>query len=427
MEEAGDEQSMTITEKILAAKSGRDSVKPGEFITVRLDLVLMNDITAPLAIEEFRAMGATEVFDRNKIALVADHYTPNKDIKSAEQCRIMREFAREQGITYHYEGGRCGIEHILLPDEGLVLPGDAVIGADSHTCTYGAIGAFSTGVGSTDAAAAMALGETWLRVPESLRFVFRGKRRKWVQGKDLILYTIGQIGVDGARYKAMEFSGDAIRDLEMAGRFTMCNMAIEAGGKSGIVAPDEKTRAYVDQRASRDYHAYASDADAEYAAVYEWDCADIAPQVAIPHLPENARPISEAKGVRIDQAVIGACTNGRYEDLQSAAEVINGKHVARHVRLIVIPGTDEIYRRALKEGLLEIFADAGAIISPPTCGPCLGGHMGVLAKGERAISTTNRNFVGRMGHKESEVYLSNPAVAAASAVAGEIADPDDVA
>ncbi|MFQ6096445.1 MAG: 3-isopropylmalate dehydratase large subunit [Armatimonadota bacterium] len=418
---------MTITEKILAAKSGRDSVSPGEFITAKLDLVLMNDITAPLAIEEFEKMGATEVFDRDRVALVADHYTPNKDVKSAEQCRIMREFARRKGIVHHYEGGRCGIEHILLPDEGLVLPGDAVVGADSHTCTYGAIGAFSTGVGSTDAAAAMALGETWLRVPESLKFVFRGSLRKWVGGKDLILHTIGQIGVDGARYKAMEFCGDAIRDLHMAGRFTMANMAIEAGGKSGIIAPDEKTEEYVKERATRGYTVYASDDDAEYAAVYEWDCANIEPQVAFPHLPDNAKPISEAKGVRIDQAVIGACTNGRYEDLDSAAEVIKGKRVAKHVRLIVIPGTDQIYLRALKEGLLEVFAEAGAIISPPTCGPCLGGHMGVLARGERAISTTNRNFVGRMGHKESEVYLSNPAVAAASAVAGEIADPEEVA
>ncbi|MFQ6133929.1 MAG: 3-isopropylmalate dehydratase large subunit [Armatimonadota bacterium] len=416
----------TLVQKLLAAKSGRDQVKPGEFVTAGLDLVLMNDITAPLAIEEFGQMGAREVFDRSKVALVADHSTPAKDIKAAEQCRLMREFAQEHDIEYHFEGSRCGIEHILLPDEGLVLPGDAVVGADSHTCTYGALGAFATGVGSTDAAAAMALGEIWLRVPESIKFVFEGELRPHVTGKDLILYTIGKIGVDGARYQAMEFTGPAISALDMAGRFTMCNMAIEAGGKCGLVAPDHKTEEYVRHRARRDYELYSSDDDAEYAQVYQWDCADIDLQVALPHLPENSVPVGETKGVRIDQAVVGACTNGRLEDLQQAADILRGRQVSDHVRLMVIPGTHTIYADALCDGLIETFIKAGAIVSPPTCGPCLGGHMGVLAKGERCISTTNRNFVGRMGHPESEVYLAGPAVVAASAVAGEIAEPDDV-
>jgi len=416
----------TLVQKLLAAKSGRDEVRPGEFVTARLDLVLANDITAPLAIREFRQMGATKVFDPRKVALVADHSTPAKDIRAAEQCRLMREFAREQGIEYHFEGSRCGIEHILLPDEGLVLPGDAVVGADSHTCTYGALGAFATGVGSTDAAAAMALGEIWLRVPETIKFVFSGELRPYVGGKDLILYTIGKIGVDGALYKAMEFAGPVISKLDMAGRFTMCNMAIEAGGKCGLVAPDATTEEYVRGRAQREWQAYASDADAEYAAVHECDCADIDLQVALPHLPEHSVPVGEARGIRIDQAVIGACTNGRLEDLRQGAGILRGKQVARHVRLIVIPGTYSIYADALKEGLLQTFVDAGAIVSPPTCGPCLGGHMGVLAKGEKCISTTNRNFVGRMGHPESEVYLAGPAVVAASAIAGEIAAPDDV-
>ena len=416
----------TITEKILAAKSGRDEVKPGEFVTVKLDLVLANDITAPLAIDEFRHMGARRVFDQGRIALVADHSTPNKDIKSAELVRQMREFAQEQGITHYYEGGRCGIEHILLPDEGLVLPGDAVIGADSHTCTYGALGAFATGVGSTDAAAAVALGEIWLRVPESLKFVFSGDLRRYVTGKDLILYTIGQIGVDGALYKAMEFTGPTIEKLDMASRFTMCNMAIEAGGKSGIIACDTTTERFVQPRATRLYAAYESDPDAEYAAVYEWNAGDVGLLVACPHLPDNVHPVSEVNQVRVNQAVVGACTNGRLEDLRAAAEVLKGRQVAPGVRLIVIPGTSDIWSAALKEGLLEVFADAGAIISPPTCGPCLGGHMGVLAKGERCVSTTNRNFVGRMGHPESEVYLAGPYVTAASAVAGEISSPEEL-
>ncbi len=418
---------MTIVEKILAAKSGREQVRPGEFVTAQLDLVLMNDVTAPLAIEQFRQVGATEVFDREKIALVADHFTPSRDIRAAMQCKLMREFAREYGIVHHYEGGRCGIEHILLPDEGLVLPGDAVVGADSHTCTYGALGAFATGVGSTEAAAAMALGECWFRIPESLRFRYTGELGRWVGGKDLILFTIGQIGVDGARYKAMELTGPVIEQLDMAGRFTMCNMAIEAGGKCGLVAADVTTEAFVSPRARREYEKHESDADAEYAATYEWDCTGLEPQVAVPHLPENSKPVSEVRGVRIDQSVIGACTNGRLEDLRVAAQVIGDSKVAAGVRLIVIPGTQEVYIAALREGLLETFAVAGAVVSAPTCGPCLGGHMGVLAAGERAISTTNRNFVGRMGHAESEVYLSGPAVAAASAVAGEIVGPADAA
>ncbi len=418
---------MTIIEKILAAKSGKDAVRPGEFVTAKLDLVLMNDVTAPLAIEQFRDVGAKEVFDRDKIVLVADHFTPNRDIRAAMQCKFMREFAQEQSITHHYEGGRCGIEHILLPDEGLVLPGDAVIGADSHTCTYGAIGAFSTGVGSTEAAAAMVLGECWFRVPDSIRFTYTGELGEWVGGKDLILHTIGQIGVDGARYRAMEFTGPVIDNLEMAGRFTMCNMAIEAGGKCGIVPPDDATEAYVAPRANRPYEKYESDPDAEYAETYEWDCTDMEPQVSVPHLPENAKPVSEVRGVKVDQAVIGACTNGRLEDLRLAARVISGHQVAAGVRLIVIPGTQDIYIEALREGLIETFAAAGGIIGAPTCGPCLGGHTGVLAAGERAIATTNRNFVGRMGHPESEVYLANPAVAAATAIAGEIVGPGDVA
>ncbi|MGD8240442.1 MAG: 3-isopropylmalate dehydratase large subunit [Armatimonadota bacterium] len=418
---------MTIVEKILAAKSGNDAVRPGEFVTAQLDLVLMNDVTAPLAIETFREVGATEVFHRDKIALVADHFTPSRDIRAAMECKRMREFAHEQRITHHYEGGRCGIEHILLPDEGLVLPGDAVIGADSHTCTYGALGAFATGVGSTEAAAAMVLGECWFRVPESLRFTYTGELGEWIGGKDLILHTIGQIGVDGARYRAMEFTGPVIDGLGMAGRFTMCNMAIEAGGKCGLVAPDATTEAFVQPRARRAYETYESDADAEYAETYEWDCTGLEPQVAVPHLPENARPVSEVNGTRIDQAVIGACTNGRIEDLRVAARVMGDNQVAPGVRMIVIPGTQDIYVQALREGLIETFAAAGAVIGAPTCGPCLGGHTGVLAAGERAISTTNRNFVGRMGHTESEVYLSGPAVAAASAVAGEIVGPEGVA
>ncbi len=415
---------MTITEKILAAHAGKDSVNPGDLINVKLDLVLGNDITAPIAIKEFKEIGVKEVFDKEKVVLVPDHFAPNKDIESAEQCKMLRTFAEEQDITNYFEVGRMGIEHALLPEQGLVLPGDAVIGADSHTCTYGGLGAFSTGMGSTDLAAAMATGETWLKVPSSIKFVFRGALNPWITGKDLILYTIGQIGVDGALYQAMEFTGDAISALSVDSRLSMCNMAIEAGGKSGIIAPDQKTIDYVEDRASRPYTVYKSDEDAEYATVYEWDVSNIESQVAFPHLPSNTRGISEAGDVAIDQVVIGSCTNGRMEDLRIAAQILKGHVVDKKVRCIIIPGTQDIYRQAMREGLIDIFIEAKAAVSTPTCGPCLGGHMGILAKGERALATTNRNFVGRMGHPESEVYLSGPAVAAASAIAGKIVSPD---
>ncbi|MCL0100552.1 3-isopropylmalate dehydratase large subunit [Peptococcaceae bacterium] len=417
---------MTITEKILAAHAGKDFVEPGELISAKVDLVLGNDITAPLAIKEFRKIGIDKVFDKKRVVLVPDHFTPNKDIKSAEQCKFMREFVREQELEFYYEVGRMGIEHCLLPEEGLVGPGQVIIGADSHTCTYGALGAFSTGVGSTDLAAAMALGETWFKVSESLKFIYYGNLPRWVSGKDLILYTIGKIGVDGALYRSMEFTGPVIEELSMDSRFTMCNMAIEAGGKNGIIAPDEKTKQYIEGRMKFPYEFYYSDEDAKYLEVYEIDVTNMEPQVAFPHLPENTKPISEAVNVRIDQAVIGSCTNGRIEDLRIAAEVLKGNKVHPDVRAIIFPGTQKIYMQAMKEGLIEIFIEAGAAVSTPTCGPCLGGHMGILAKGERAIATTNRNFVGRMGHPESEVYLSNPAVAAASAVLGRIAHPDEV-
>ncbi|MDQ0287003.1 3-isopropylmalate/(R)-2-methylmalate dehydratase large subunit [Desulfofundulus luciae] len=417
---------MTITEKILAAHAGLDRVEPGQLINVRVDLVLGNDITAPVAIKEFRRIGVEKVFDRERVVLVPDHFVPNKDIKSAEQAKILRDFARQQQLPHYFEVGRMGIEHCLLPEQGLVGPGDVVIGADSHTCTYGALGAFATGVGSTDLAAAMALGEIWLKVPESIKFVYYGELQPWVGGKDLILYTIGQIGVDGALYQAMEFTGPAIETLSMDGRLTMANMAVEAGAKNGIVPPDEITLNYVKGRARRPYRVYQSDPGARYARVYEFDVSKLEPQVAFPHLPSNVRPVSQAGHVEIQQVVIGSCTNGRLEDLRLAARVLQGKKVHPGVRLIVIPGTQEVYRTALKEGLIEIFIDAGAAVSTPTCGPCLGGHMGILAAGERCLATTNRNFVGRMGHPESEVYLSNPAVAAASAILGRIAAPQEV-
>jgi 3-isopropylmalate/(R)-2-methylmalate dehydratase large subunit len=404
---------MTITEKILAAHAGKKSVEPGELINCKVDIVLGNDITAPVAIKEFEKIGVSGVFDKERVVLIPDHFTPNKDIKSAEQAKMLRDFAKKHGLTNYFEVGRMGIEHCLLPEQGIVLPGDVIIGADSHTCTYGALGAFSTGVGSTDMAAGMASGEVWFRVPESIKFVFYGQElNKWVSGKDLILYAIGKIGVDGA--------------LSMDGRFTMANMAIEAGGKNGIIAPDEKTIEYVKSRAKRPYKIYASDEDAKYCRVIEYDAADIEPQVAFPHLPENTRPISKVGNVKIDQSVIGSCTNGRIEDLRIAAQVLKGRKVHPDVRVVIFPGTQEIYKQAMKEGLFEIFVDAGCAVSTPTCGPCLGGHMGILAKGERAIATTNRNFVGRMGHPESEVYLSNPAVAAASAIMGRIAGPEEV-
>jgi len=417
---------MTITEKILAAHAGKEQVVPGELINARVDFVLGNDITAPVAIKEFEKIGVNEVFDRERITLVPDHFTPNKDIKSAEQAKLLKEFSRKHGLVNYFEVGRMGIEHCLLPEQGLVGPGDLIIGADSHTCTYGALGAFSTGVGSTDLAAAMALGETWLKVPESIKFEFAGKLQPWVGGKDLILHTIGDIGVDGALYQAMEFTGPAIESLSMDGRLTMCNMAIEAGGKNGIIVPDEITRTYVEGRCKRPYQFYQSDPDAKYEKIYQYDASLIEPQVAFPHLPENSRPVSEAGSVEIDQVVIGSCTNGRMEDLREAARLLKGKKVHKNVRLVVFPGTQEIYLQAMREGLFEIFVEAGGAVSTPTCGPCLGGHMGILAKGERAIATTNRNFVGRMGDPESEVYLANPAVAAASAILGRIAGPGEV-
>ena len=417
---------MTITEKILADHAGKEAVKPGELIMAKLDAILANDITAPIAIEEFRKAGAKEVFDKSKIILVADHFAPNKDINSAQQCKLMREFAKEHDLENHFDVGQMGIEHALLPEQGLVLPGDAVLGADSHTCTYGALGAFSTGSGSTDFAAAMITGEAWFRVPESIKFIYSGERQDWVGGKDFILYTIGKIGVDGALYKAMEFTGEAIADLSMEGRLTMCNMAIEAGGKSGIIAPDEKTLAFAEQRAQRGFKIYDSDDDAEYSDVIEYDVSKIEPQVAFPFLPENSKGISEVGDIPVDQSVIGSCTNGRIEDLRIAAQILRRQKVHPDVRLIVIPATQTIYMQALYEGLIEIFIEAGGVVSTPTCGPCLGGHMGILAEGERCISTTNRNFRGRMGHTESEVYLSGPAVAAASAILGRIGSPEEV-
>ncbi|HLE17174.1 MAG TPA: 3-isopropylmalate dehydratase large subunit [Syntrophales bacterium] len=417
---------MTITEKILCAHTDHKEVCPGMLINAKVDIALGNDITAPIAIAEFRKTGAVKVFDKDKVVLVPDHFTPNKDISSAEQSKILRDFAREQGLTYYYEVGEVGVEHALLPEQGVVLPGDLIIGADSHTCTYGALGAFSTGVGSTDFAAAMLTGEAWFKVPETIKVIFHGPLNKWVSGKDLILYLIGLIGVDGALYRALEFCGETISRLTMADRFTIANMVVEAGAKNGIFAPDRVTKDYVEKRAKRDYKFYASDRDAEYAQVIEIDVTQIEPQVAFPHLPSNVRGISKVGDVKIDQVVIGSCTNGRIEDLRAAAEILKGKKVAPYVRLIVIPATQEIYRQAMKEGLLEIFVDAKAAVSTPTCGPCLGGYMGILAKGEKAVATTNRNFVGRMGHTGSEIYLANPAVAAASAILGRIAGPDEL-
>ena len=417
---------MTLAEKILARHAGLDRVEPGQIVNVKVDIALGNDITAPIAIREFRRAGADRVFDPARVVLVPDHFAPNKDIQSAEQCRVLREFAREQDLEHYFETGEMGIEHALLPEQGIVVPGDVVIGADSHTCTYGALGAFATGVGSTDLAAAMITGEAWFKVPESMKFVYRGELGPWVDGKDLILYTIGLIGVDGALYRAMEFTGPVIRRLGMDDRFTMANMAIEAGGKAGLIEPDETTRAYVEGRAKRPPVYEASDPGARYAETVEIDVSGIRPQVAFPHLPSNTRPIDEVGDIPIDQVVIGSCTNGRMADLRRAAQVLRGNRVAPYVRCIVIPATQRIYRQAIEEGLVQIFIDAGCAVSTPTCGPCLGGHMGILAKGERAVATTNRNFVGRMGHPESEVYLANPAVAAASAVMGRIASPEEV-
>jgi len=417
---------MTITEKILADHCGEKIVKPGQLINAKVDIALGNDITAPLAIKEVRKLGIKEVFDKDRVVLVPDHFTPNKDIKSAEQVKMLRDFAIEYGLTNYFEVGQMGVEHALLPEKGIVLPGDVVIGADSHTCTYGALGAFSTGSGSTDLAAAMILGEVWLKVPASLKFVFSGKLNKWVSGKDLILYVIGMIGVDGALYKAMEFCGEVIKNMNMSNRMTMCNMAIEAGGKNGIIEPDDITEEYVKHRAKREYKFYKSDADAVYEKIYNVNVSEIEPLVALPHLPENVKPVSQVNNIKIDQVVIGSCTNGRLEDMAEAAAVLKGRKVAKNVRCIIIPATQEIWKESMKRGYFDIFIDAGAAISTPTCGPCLGGHMGILAKGERAIATTNRNFVGRMGDVESEVYLSNPAVAAASAITGKITHPDEL-
>lgn len=417
----------TLAEKLIASHvPGSSGVRPGDLVEVSVDVVLANDITAPISLREFESLGVERVFDPEKVVLVADHFAPNKDIKSAEQCKAMREFARTHGITNHYDVGRMGIEHVLLHEQGLVLPGDVVVGADSHTCTYGALGAFATGMGSTDIAVAMATGSIWMRVPETIRFEYTGARQPWVGGKDLILYTIGQIGVSGALYMAMEFAGPVVDTLPMADRFTMSNMAIEAGGKAGLFAVDDATREYVAGRARRDYQVYASDADAAYTRVVTIDVSAMEPQVSFPHLPENAKPVSEAAGIKVDQAVIGSCTNGRLEDLRVAAKILAGRKVHPDVRCIVIPGTQQVYLDALREGLVEAFIEAGAVVSTPTCGPCLGGHMGILAAGERAVSTTNRNFRGRMGHPDSEVFLSGPAVAAASAIAGTIVHPDEV-
>lgn len=423
----------TITEKILAAHCGKSSVKPGELINAKTDLVLGNDITAPTAIKEFERIGIDKVFDKERIVLVPDHFTPNKDIKSAQQAKMVRDFARKYKITNYFEVGCVGIEHALLPEMGLVMPGDLVIGADSHTCTYGALGAFSTGVGSTDMAAAMATGEVWLKVPETIKFVYKGKLNKWVEGKDLILYTIGNIGVDGARYMAMEFTGDAIKDLSMDQRFTMTNMAIEAGGKNGVIEPDDITVKYAKDTIKRNnmkrgYTLYKSDPDAKYAKVIEYSCAKIEPQVAFPSLPSNTKPISEASemNIKLDQVVIGSCTNGRIEDMRIAAKLFKERQKHKDVRVIILPATQMVVKQMVKEGLMDIFIDAQCAVSTPTCGPCLGGHMGVLAEGERAIATTNRNFVGRMGHPKSEVYLSNVAVAAASAVLGRIGSPEEL-
>jgi 3-isopropylmalate/(R)-2-methylmalate dehydratase large subunit len=416
---------LTLAEKILAAHSDKASVSPGDFLSVRTDLVLSNDITAPIAIREFERLGVPTVFDPGKIVMVPDHFCPNKDIQSAGQAKMMREFARKHKLVY-FEVGEMGIEHVILPEKGLVVPGDVVVGADSHTCTYGALGAFATGMGSTDIAIAMATGEIWMKAPTTIKAIFHGSPGQWVGGKDLILYLIGDIGVDGALYSALEFHGGAVDKLGMDGRFTMSNMAIEAGAKAGLFHADAKTRSYLKGRTTRKYTEYRADADAAYARVIEYDAAKIEPQVAFPHLPSNTRPISKVGDIAIDQVVIGSCTNGRIDDLRLAAGILKGRKVDPHLRCIILPGSQQVYLDALKEGIIEIFIRAGAAVSTPTCGPCLGGHMGILAAGERCVSTTNRNFVGRMGHVKSEVYLANPAVAAASAIAGRIAGPQEI-
>lgn len=421
----------TITQKILGRHCGKKIVEPGEFIWAKIDLSLANDITAPLAIEEFRKSQAKKVFNTQKIVLVPDHFTPAKDLKSANQAKMLSDFAKEQGIKNYFEVGRMGIEHALLPELGLIMPGDLIVGADSHTCTYGALGAFATGMGSTDIAASWITGGAWLRAPETIKFVYKGKLKKWVSGKDLILYTIGDIGVDGALYKAMEFSGPLISKLDIDSRFAMCNMAIEAGGKSGIIEPDEITKDYIkivishkSQVISKRLLGLKSDKDAHYEKIYEYDVSNLQPQVACPHLPSNVKPVGQLSNIKVDQVVIGSCTNGRISDLRTAAKIMKGRKVNSAVRAIIIPATQNVYKQAIKEGLIEIFIKAGCVVSTSTCGPCLGGHCGILADGETAIATTNRNFIGRMGSPKSFVYLSNPAVAAASAIKGRIAHPE---
>lgn len=414
---------MTMTQKILAAHAGLDHVSAGQLIEAKLDMVLGNDVTSPVAINEMQKFQKTNIFDKTKISLVMDHFTPNKDIKSAQNCKQVRDFACAHGITHFYDVGTMGIEHALLPEQGIVTCGDCIIGADSHTCTYGALGAFSTGVGSTDMAAGMVTGKAWFKVPSAIQVVIKGEKAPYISGKDVVLHLIGEIGVDGALYKSLEFTGDGIRNLSMDDRLCIANMAIECGAKNGIFPVDDVTLAYVNGRSERPYKVFEADEDAEYDQVVEIDLSTLRPTVAFPHLPENTRTIDECPEIKIDQVVIGSCTNGRMEDMRVAAQILKGKKVAKNVRVIIIPATQSIYLQCIREGLTEIFIEAGAVVSTPTCGPCLGGHMGILAKGERAVSTSNRNFVGRMGHKESEIYLASPAVAAASAVAGYIADP----
>lgn len=417
---------MTMTQKILAKHAGLETVKAGQLIEANLDLVLGNDITTPVAVKEFHKLKLKKVFDSDKVAIVPDHFTPNKDIKSAEQVKLIRQFSKEKEVNNFFDIGEMGIEHCLLPEKGLVVAGDVVIGADSHTCTYGALGAFSTGIGSTDMAAGMATGKCWFKVPEAIKFVLKNKPSKWVSGKDVILHIIGMIGVDGALYKSMEFTGDGVKNLSIDSRFTITNMAIEAGAKNGIFPVDELTIEYMKNHSDKKWEVFEADDDANYSEVYEIDLSKIKSTVAFPHLPDNTRTIDNVGEINVDQVVIGSCTNGRMEDLREAAEILKGKKIKKGVRTIIIPGTQKIYLQAMEEGLLKTFVESGAIVSTPTCGPCLGGHMGILAAGERAISTTNRNFVGRMGHVESEVYLASPAVAAASAITGKISSPEDL-
>lgn len=419
---------MTMTQKILAAHAGLDSVTAGQLIEAKLDVVMANDITGPMALPIFRQM-ADKVFDKDKVVLVPDHFTPNKDIKSAENSKSIREFAKNQGLSWYFEQGKSGVEHAILPEAGVVAAGECIIGADSHTCTYGALGAFSTGVGTTDIATGMAMGELWFKVPSAIKFVLTGKPGKYVSGKDIIIHIIGKIGVDGALYKSMEFTGDGIKNLSMADRFTMANMAIEAGAKNGIFPVDEKTEEYLKEHTKKEYKVYEADEDAEYESVVEIDLSEVRPTVAFPHLPGNAKTIDEIEAmepIKIDQVVIGSCTNGRMEDMRKAAAILQGHTVHPDVRVMVVPATQKIYKQCIREGLLEIFVDAGCAVNTPSCGPCMGGHMGVMAKGEKCVSTTNRNFVGRMGDTEALIYLASPQVAAASAIAGYIANPEKV-